>query len=54
MTTCKDCIKNKTIPNNEYDYLYEMRALCIINNIAFMQCDTCKRVDIVNVSNYEL
>lgn len=45
---CKDCMKQREIPNEKYDYLYEMRTLCIMDDMIFLQCDNCKRVDVVN------
>jgi hypothetical protein len=50
---CKDCIKQREMPNEKYDYLYEMRTLCIMNNMVFLQCDNCKRVDVVGSNNKE-
>lgn len=46
---CKDCLKQREIPDDKYNYLYEMRTLCVMNNMIFLQCDSCKRVDIVNI-----
>lgn len=37
-------MKQREIPNEKYDYIYEMRTLCIVNNMIFLQCDSCKRV----------
>ncbi len=31
-------MKQREIPNEKYDYLYEMRTLCIMNNMIFLQC----------------
>ena len=38
----------REMPNDKYDYLYEMRKLCIIDNMVFLQCDNCKRVDVAS------
>lgn len=50
---CKDCLNQRDIPNEQYNYIYEMRKLCIINNMVFLQCDSCKRVDIVSTDYLE-
>lgn len=46
---CKDCIKQREIPYERYNYLYEMRILYTINNMVFLQCDNCKRVDVASM-----
>jgi hypothetical protein len=50
---CKDCIQQREMPNDKYNYLYEMRTLCIMNNMVFLQCDNCKRVDVVSMGLFQ-
>ncbi len=50
---CKDCLSQREIPDEKYDYIYKMRKLCIMNNMVFLQCDSCKRVDIVSINVFQ-
>ncbi len=48
---CKDCMKQRELPDDRYNYLYEMRTICVMNDMVFLQCDSCKRVDVVSTRN---
>ncbi len=46
-------MNQREMPNEKYNYIYKMRTLCIMNNMVFLQCDSCKRVDIVSLDTFK-